>query len=93
MTNTTSRESLQAFSLLMHSTGEAGLIDERNKELINFSLVVLSKCGPCIEVHWEKARKMGISEEELDEAAWCAIAMGGAPVRMFYMQFKKSIVQ
>jgi hypothetical protein len=22
----------------------------------------------------------------LDEAAWCAIAMGGAPVKMFYQE-------
>jgi hypothetical protein len=29
---------------------------------------------------------MGITQAELDEAAWCAIAMGGAPVRMFYEQ-------
>ena len=30
---------------------------------------------------------MGITREELDEAAWCAVAMGGAPVRMFYQEF------
>jgi hypothetical protein len=29
---------------------------------------------------------MGISRGELDEAAWCATAMGGAPVRMFYQE-------
>lgn len=34
--------------------------------------------------HLKKARKMGLSQAQLDEAAWCAIAMGGAPVRMFY---------
>ena len=50
----------------------------------NFALVILSRCEPCLKVHWEKARQLGISREELDEAAWCAIAMGGAPVRMFY---------
>jgi ribosomal protein S11 len=33
-----------------------------------------------------KARKMGITQQELDEAAWCAVAMGGAPVRMFYQE-------
>jgi alkylhydroperoxidase/carboxymuconolactone decarboxylase family protein YurZ len=37
----------------------------------------------------KKALAMGISQEELDEAAWCAIAMGGAPVRMFYEAGKK----
>ena len=27
-----------------------------------------------------------MTQAELDEAAWCAIAMGGAPVRMFYQE-------
>ncbi len=29
---------------------------------------------------------MGITQAQLDEAAWCAVAMGGAPVRMFYLE-------
>jgi hypothetical protein len=29
---------------------------------------------------------MGITPEQLDEAAWLAVAMGGAPVRMFYLE-------
>ena len=28
----------------------------------------------------------GNTQEELDETAWCAIAIGGAPVRMFYQE-------
>jgi len=31
-------------------------------------------------------REMGLTQAELDEAAWCAIAMGGAPVKMFYQE-------
>jgi selenide, water dikinase len=81
-------ESLKAFGALMRSAGAGGAIDEAGKELITFALVLLSKCEPCFEAHWAKAAKMGISREQLDEAAWCAIAMGGAPVRMFYEQMK-----
>jgi hypothetical protein len=29
---------------------------------------------------------MGLTRDQLDEAAWCAIAMGGAPVKMFYQE-------
>ena len=68
----------------MRATGSGGAIDARSKELINFALVILARCAPCIEAHMAKARKMGISQGELDEAAWCAVAMGGAPVKMFY---------
>jgi len=34
---------------------------------------------------------MGISRAELDEAAWCAVAMGGAPIRMFYEEILERI--
>lgn len=87
MEKSTSQESLQSFGNLIRSTLSNGVLDEKTKELITFSLVVLSKCKECIEVHYEKAIKMGITKEELDEAAWCAIAMGGAPVKMFYSGF------
>lgn len=74
----------KAFGELMRATASAGAIDERAKELINFALVVFSRCSPCVASHLKKARKLGLSQAQLDEAAWCAIAMGGAPVRMFY---------
>jgi alkylhydroperoxidase/carboxymuconolactone decarboxylase family protein YurZ len=45
-----------------------------------------SRCQPCFETHYQKARELGITQAELDEAAWCAIAMGGAPVKMFYQE-------
>jgi selenide,water dikinase len=82
----TAGESLRAFGSLLRSSGAGGAIDERTKELINFSLVLLARCGPCLEAHLKKAKKMGISQAELDEAAWCAVAMGGAPVKMFYQE-------
>ena len=83
----TGAASLRAFGELMRTTSAAGVIDLRAKELIQFALVILSRCDPCLKLHWEKARQMGISEAELDEAAWLAAAMGGAPVRMFYTEF------
>lgn len=85
----TTSESMKAFGHLMSATAEDGKIDARIKELLLFALVILSRCEPCIEVHYDKARKMGITQEELDEAAWCAISMGGAPVKMFYSEFLK----
>jgi selenide,water dikinase len=82
----TAGDSLAAFGSLMRSTGTSGAVDERTKELINFALVVLARCEPCLAVHVQRARKMGISDAELQEVAWCAVAMGGAPVRMFYQE-------
>ena len=79
-------ESQKAFGALMRSVQSAGALDEKTKELILFSLVVASRCQPCFEAHARKAREMGIPQAQLDEAAWCAIALGGAPVKMFYQE-------
>lgn len=81
----------QAFGTLMKVTAAGGAIDSRTKELINFALAVLSRCGPCLVEHVKKAHGMGIAREQLDEAAWCAVAMGGAPVRMFYQSMMEEI--
>ena len=62
---------------------------DKTKELITFALVVLSRCGECVKFHRAKALAMGITEAQLEEAAWCAVAIGGAPVRMFYLEQMK----
>jgi len=67
----------------------AGALDRKTKELIMFSLVVHSRCHPCFDAHYQKAREMGITQAALDEAAWCAIATGGAPVKLSYQECLK----
>jgi selenide,water dikinase len=79
-------ESQKAFAALIKSVQSAGALNEKTKELILFSLVVGSRCQPCLEAHLRRARALGITQAELDEAAWCAIALGGAPVKMFYQE-------
>ncbi len=77
-------ESRRAFGTLMRSIQTGGALPEKTRELILFSLVVLARCAPCFDDHYRRARAMGLTQAELDEAAWSAIAMGGAPVRLFY---------
>jgi selenide,water dikinase len=79
-------ESQKAFAALLRSVQTAGALDAKTKELILFSLVVASRCQPCFDAHIRKARELGIPQAQLDEAAWCAIALGGAPVKMFYQE-------
>lgn len=86
----TAGEITRTFGAFMRATTSAGVLDARTKELITFSLVVLCRCAPCLQAHLRKAKEMGISEAELDEAAWCAVAIGGAPVKMFYEEGKKA---
>ena len=85
-TASSAAETQRAFGALMRSVQTAGALSEKAKELILFSLVLHSRCHPCFDTHYQKARELGITQAELDEAAWCAIAMGGAPVRMFYQE-------
>jgi selenide,water dikinase len=79
-------ETQRAFGAMTRSAQAAGALNEKTKELILFSLVVLSRCDGCFAAHYREAQEMGITQAELDEAAWCAITMGGAPVRMFYQE-------
>ena len=81
----------KAYGSLMRSAQAAGTLSEKAKELILFSLVLHSRCKPCFDAHFQRARQLGISQAELDEAAWCAIAMGGAPVKMFYHECLRRI--
>jgi AhpD family alkylhydroperoxidase len=89
---TSTAESQRSFGAMMRSVQAAGALDERTKELILFSLVLASRCAPCFDAHFKKAQALGISRAELDEVAWCAIAMGGAPVRMFYEESLARVV-
>jgi selenide,water dikinase len=82
----TAAESQRAFGALMRSVQAPGALNAKVKELILFSQVLQSRCAPCFDAHYRQAREMGLTQAELDEAAWCAIAMGGAPVKMFYQE-------
>jgi selenide,water dikinase len=72
----------------LKSAGAPGALDAHTKQALAVALSVLSKCGPCTATHIKKARAMGFSQEEIDEAAWMAIAFGGSPVMMFYNEYK-----
>ena len=70
-----------------------GTLTPREKQLINWALVVLARCRPCVRIHRKKALEMGISPAELDQIAWLAVSMGGAPVMMFYKEAVKEITE
>jgi len=86
-------ETQKAFGAWMRSVRGGGALSEKAKEIILFSLVVNSRCEPCFETHIRQALAMGITQAELDEAAWCAVAMGGAPVKVFYQECLKKYLK
>ena len=69
--------------------GRAGRQDQAGHRHRAFRL------GPMRAVREEphkKARDMGFSQEEIDEAAWVAIAFGGSPAMVFYNALRKTLV-
>lgn len=84
-------EAQKGFASFMRAVQAAGALSEKTKELMLFALVLQSRCAGCFDAHYEKALELGLTRAELDEAAWCAISMGGAPVRMFYQECLRRI--
>ncbi len=74
----------QKFQEFVKAANGPGALDAATKQAIAVALSVLAKCEPCAKTHIAKARQMGFSRAEIDEAAWMAIAFGGSPTMMFY---------
>jgi AhpD family alkylhydroperoxidase len=75
------REKFHAF---LEAANRPGALDARTKRAMAIALSVLARCGACVKHHIHKAKEEGFSPEEIDEAAWMAIAFGGSPTMMFY---------
>jgi AhpD family alkylhydroperoxidase len=85
-TSSSPMETLKSFQAFMKAANEPGLIDARNKKLMAVCLSIAHHCEPCLKAHLESALEMGLSREELDEAANLAIAFGGCTSMMFYRE-------
>jgi len=83
-------ETQEKYHEFLKSANSPGALDARTKRAIAIALSVLARCEPCVKIHLKKAAEMGFSQEEIDEAAWMAIAFGGSPAMMFYNEAKKS---
>jgi len=85
------RQVQQRFSAFLQQADAPAALDARTKQALALALSVLARCEPCLKIHLRQARKMGLSPDEIDEAAWLAIAFGGSPVMMFYNQAKEAL--
>jgi selenide,water dikinase len=74
----------QKFREFLKAVDTPGALDAHTKAAVSLALAVVARCGPCVKNHLAKARGMGFTEEEIEEAAWLAIAFGGSPVMMFW---------
>jgi AhpD family alkylhydroperoxidase len=63
-----------------------GALDVVQKELMTIALSVAVQCEPCLKLHLDKARGMGITPEAIEEAAWLGVAFGGCKAMMFWQE-------
>ncbi len=61
-------------------------LNHKQLELIMVACAVMSQCEMCISLHVEAAATLGASREEITQAAFMAVAMGGSP-KMMYMMY------
>jgi selenide,water dikinase len=80
----------QKFQAFLEAAGTPGALDGKTKRAIAIALSVMARCEPCLKSHLKKARDMGFSQEEIDEAAWMAIGFGGSPTMVFYNAIRKA---
>ena len=66
-------EVAKAFSELRSAVYKEGALDARTKELISIAASVLMRCERCTEIHAERARKHGATDEQIGEAVACAM--------------------
>ncbi len=63
----------KAFSDMRNAVYKEGALDQRTKELISIAASVLMRCERCTEIHAERAKKHGASNEQIAEAVACAM--------------------
>jgi AhpD family alkylhydroperoxidase len=74
----------ESFQEFMKAAAAPGALDARTKRAVAIALSVLARCEPCLKTHIKKAREMGFSQEEIDEAGWLAVSFGGCAAMMFF---------
>jgi AhpD family alkylhydroperoxidase len=72
-------EVIGGLAALRDAATKDSLLDAKTKRLMIIAVSVAIHCEPCIRSHVRAALDMGISPEEIFEAAGVAILMGGGP--------------
>lgn len=84
-------DQMNAFKELSAEITKDGVLSAKTKELIALALGIQSQCSYCIALHVKKSLDMGLTEDEILEAAWVAVLMGGGPSLMYISQVKEAL--
>lgn len=83
--------SYHAYLELNHSVFQDGNLTRKSKELIALAISLTTKCPYCIAYHTKQALMLGITKEEMLEAASVAIEMGGSPAVTYTTMMLRAI--
>ncbi len=61
-------------------------LSHKVQHLILLSNAVISQCDMCIALHVQGAATNGATKDEIIDAAWLAVAMGGSP-KMMHLRY------
>jgi AhpD family alkylhydroperoxidase len=82
---------MNAFMKMSESIKKQGVLSEKFKELIAISLAVKSQCDDCITQHLTELINLKATDEEINEAMWVAVMMGGGPSVAYLMKAQKEL--
>ena len=84
-------EKMAAFAGLSNAVKAPGSLDVRYKYLIALALGINAHCDWCIAAHTRNALEAGATREEILEASWVAVLMGGGPALMYMQVVQKAL--
>ncbi len=70
-------ETIDAFGQMRASLFKDSALDVKTKELIAASSAVLMRCEKCMEIHAQRAKDNGATDDELAEAIGVAMFVAG----------------
>jgi AhpD family alkylhydroperoxidase len=76
-------EQAKAFMNFVEKAEAKGALDVKTKELISVALSIAEHCDWCIAFHVKNALAAGAKRDEIMEACFVAVLMGGGPSLMY----------
>jgi len=61
--------------------GHPSLLSAQVRELVAIAASIAANCEPCLEYHYDKARKLGVSAEDMNGAVAISLTVKEAPAR------------
>jgi AhpD family alkylhydroperoxidase len=72
---TNAPEAMKAFAAFDKAALSGGVIPHKYKELMAIAVALTTQCPYCIDIHSNKAREVGASEQEISEVVMVAAAL------------------